>query len=299
MKVHPCPRRLARNLFLGLASLALLLGWATPCAQGQAGAFQRLNGKLGLQLYSLRFEIKEKGILPMLDWARAQGFTNLEGGGTYNLTPQQWRAELDKRGMKMISVFAGFDLLRDKPEEAIANAKAQGAQFIVCGWIPHEGGFKAADVARAAEVFNRAGAKIKAAGLEFCYHPHGYEFVPTATGTLFDELMAKTDASAVNIELDIFWAKHGGADPAQLLEKYPRRFRLMHLKDLQKGVKGDLTGKAPDETSVALGTGQIDFPAVFKAARKSSVAWYFIEEESPDAPRNIPSSLQYLEKVKF
>ncbi|MCI0392623.1 MAG: sugar phosphate isomerase/epimerase [Acidobacteria bacterium] len=269
-----------------------------PAPKAQT-AFEAFKGKLGLQLYSLRFEFKKNGLGPTLDWVSQQGFRALEGGGTYGLTHMEFRAELDRRGMKMVSVFASYDMLRDNVDEVIANAKVMGAEYVLCGWIPHKDAFTAEDVKKAAEVFNRAGARIRAAGLEFCYHPHGYEFVPTSKGTLFDELAAATDPKVVSFELDIFWAKHGGQDPVKLLEKYPRRFRLMHLKDLQKGVRGDLTGRAPDETSVAFGTGQIDFPAVLAAARKAGVKWYFIEEESPDAPHNIPLSLNYLARLRF
>lgn len=276
-----------------IMSAALLSGPLTAANQN-SGAFTAFKGKLGLQLYSLRFEFKKDGVEKTLDWAKAHGFQFLEGGGTYGMTQQQFRGELDKRGMKMVSVFSGFDTLRDKPEEAVSLAKAMGAEYVICGWIPHQDAFTADDVKKAAEVFNRAGAKIKAAGLQFCYHPHGYEFVPTEKGTLFDDLASRMDPKVANFELDIFWAKHGGADPAKLIEKYPQRILLMHLKDLQKGVKGDLTGKAPDETSVALGSGQIDFKAVLSAAKKAGVRWYFIEEESPEAPTNIPLSLKYL-----
>ncbi|MCA1604287.1 MAG: sugar phosphate isomerase/epimerase, partial [Acidobacteria bacterium] len=72
---------------------------------------------------------------------------------------------------------------------------------------------------------------------------------------LFDRLVADTKADLVDFELDIFWAYHGGADPAKLLLKYPQRFKLLHLKDMKKGTVGNLTGHAPDDTSVALGAG--------------------------------------------
>ena len=56
----------------------------------------------------------------------------------------------------------------------------------------------------------------------------------------------------------------------------------MHLKDIEKGVAtNDPTGSAPDETSVVLGTGQLDFPAILKAARASGVTHYYIEDEHP------------------
>lgn len=71
------------------------------------------------------------------------------------------------------------------------------------------------------------------------------------------------------------------------LEKYPSRFSLVHLKDLRKGTPtGDLSGKAPDETSVVLGTGQLDFPAILRAAGKAGVRRYYIKDESPDAPQH-------------
>ena len=73
----------------------------------------------------------------------------------------------------------------------------------------------------------------------------------------------------------------------------------MHLKDLKKGTPtGDLTGSAPDETSVPLGKGMIDIPAILKAsARQPGVEHYYIEDESPDALRQIPESLAYFRSL--
>ena len=77
--------------------------------------------------------------------------------------------------------------------------------------------------------------KLKAAGLRFAYHPHGFEFQPWKEGTLFDLMVAETKPEFVSFELDVFWAVHGGADPVKLLQRYGRRFDLMHIKDLRKG----------------------------------------------------------------
>jgi len=73
----------------------------------------------------------------------------------------------------------------------------------------------------------------------------------------------------------------------------------MHLKDMLKGEKGNLTGSAPDDWSVALGAGQIDFPAVLREARKIGVKWYFVEEESHSLLENILVGLRYLERIRF
>ena len=68
---------------------------------------------------------------------------------------------------------------------------------------------------------------------------------------------------------------------------------------MKKGVKGDFTGKSDVANDVVLGTGQMDWPAILKTAKKAGVKYYFIEDESPTAAEQIPQSLRYLEQVKF
>jgi sugar phosphate isomerase/epimerase len=72
----------------------------------------------------------------------------------------------------------------------------------------------------------------------------------------------------------------------------------MHLKDIRKGTKlGDLSGHAPNEDSVALGTGMLDFPEILREAKRIGVKRYYIEDESPEAASNIPISLRYLRSL--
>lgn len=71
----------------------------------------------------------------------------------------------------------------------------------------------------------------------------------------------------------------------------------MHVKDLKKGVKGDLSGGTPTENDVTLGTGQLNLPQILKTARKSNIKYYYIEDENPNASRQVPLSLAYLKKI--
>jgi sugar phosphate isomerase/epimerase len=85
-----------------------------------------------------------------------------------------------------------------------------------------------------------------------------------------------------------------------LLQKYGKRFELMHVKDMKKGTQtGLLTGKSDVNNDVALGAGIMDWPSILKAAKKAGVKYYFIEDESDDAANQIPHSLQFLEYVKW
>ena len=167
-------------------------------------------------------------------------------------------------------------------------------------WIPHDAPFKLEDAQKAVADFNKAGKILKDEfGLSFCYHNHGYEFHPHEGGTLMDYIIQKTDPKYVNFEMDILWTFFPGADPAALLNKYPKRFKLMHLKDLKKGVEGNLSGGTPVENDVALGTGQLDLPAILKAAKKAGVKHYYIEDESPVYFKQVPKSIAYLKSLKY
>ena len=151
---------------------------------------------------------------------------------------------------------------------------------------------------RTAADFDAVGKILKEEhGLTYCYHNHGYEFVKHGNGTLFDLLVEKTDPQYVSYELDILWAFHPGADPAAIIEKHGNRIKLLHLKDLKKGVTGDLSGKTPVENDVALGTGQIDLPSVLKAAKKAGVLHYYIEDEIPNIATQVPQSIAYLKSL--
>ena len=100
--------------------------------------------------------------------------------------------------------------------------------------------------------------------------------------------------------MDIFWIVHPGQDPVKLLMKYPKRWVLMHVKDMRKGTPtGLLTGSSPVTNDVAIGQGQMDIPAILRAAKKVGIKYYFIEDESPTSEQQIPQSLKYLEEVKF
>ena len=95
----------------------------------------------------------------------------------------------------------------------------------------------------------------------------------------------------------ILWAFHGGADPAALLEKHGSRFKLMHMKDLKKGVAGDATGKGAMDNDVALGTGQLNLPAILTAAKKAGVQHYYIEDESSNTATQVPQTISYLKNL--
>ena len=165
-------------------------------------------------------------------------------------------------------------------------------------WIPHTGPWTLETARQTAAVFNEIGKDLKSNGLTFAYHNHGYEFQPYGEGTLFDVLMKETNPDYVSYEIDILWVQHPGQDPARLIKKYRNRFKLMHVKDLKKGVVGDLSGQTPTENDVTLGTGQIDIKKVMKAAKKSGIEHFYIEDENDNSWNQVPLSIAFLKNRK-
>lgn len=276
------------RLFKTLISFALIALSSVQLLQAQ---------EIGLQLYSLRNQFKTD-VPGTLAKIKSFGITEIEGGGTYGMPMEDYKNLLAQNGLKMVSIGAGFEKLRDDPQAVIDEAKAFGAKYVMCSWIPHRGDtFDINDTKKAIAVFNAAGKKLHEAGLSFCYHTHGYEFRPYADGTLFDYLVKHTDPRYVNFEMDVFWVKHPGQDPVALLNKYPKRFLLMHLKDRKPGTENSQSGHAPDETNVVLGQGDVGIAAIMKAAKKSGVKHFFIEDESPVSEEQIPQSLAYLKSL--
>ncbi|MDQ3625139.1 MAG: sugar phosphate isomerase/epimerase [Verrucomicrobiota bacterium] len=288
-----------KRLLFSFASISLAL--VPMRAVELSGSFQ---GPIGLQLYSLRDSFKTD-VPGTLDKVKGFGFTTVETAGTYGLPVEEFRKQLDARGLKVVSAHIGYEALKTSLDGAIREAKALGATYIACAWIPHEiGNFNEADVKRASADFNLWGEKLKAAGLTFAYHCHGYEFRPVSEGaseTLFDLLARGTKPELVAFEMDVFWVVQPGADPVKLLAKYSGRWQLMHVKDLRKGARtGVYTGKAASlADDVAIGTGVVDWPAVLKEAARVGVKHYFIEDESPMVLEQIPVSLKYLSKVRY
>jgi sugar phosphate isomerase/epimerase len=266
---------------------------------------------VALQLYSLRYQLASNAPAA-LDEVKSWGITNVELAGTYKLTPEQFKAELDARGLNAFSGHFPFDRLQNDIEGVARDAQTLGLKYVGCAWIPHDDNkpFDEKTMRQAIAVFNHAGEVLAQHGLKFFYHVHGYEFQPIQgiilgpqgmpIGTLFDLLMSETNPKFVNFEMDVFWIVHPGQDPVKLLEKYPSRWILMHLKGMRYSTPtGLLTGHSAVTNDVAVGTGKINYVPIVATAKKIGIKWLIIEDESPVSEQQIPQSYKYLEALKW
>lgn len=265
----------------------------------QAEAQRSKPDQLGIVSYTFRNSFA-KNFTATLDTIKSFGINNVEFSNLFGQTPEKIRAELDARGMFCTSYGVSYDDALNKTQDVGRIAKILGAEFVRVAWIPHKGEFTKELAEKTARDFNTIGGTLKKDfSLTFCYHNHGYEFGSAGNGTLFDLIIQQTDPQNVSYEMDILWVHIADVDPATLLKKYPDRFRLMHVKDLKKGTPHTQSGQTDPANDVTLGTGEIDIPAVIKAARKSKMKYYYIEDESPIATQQVPESIKYLKKLSL
>jgi sugar phosphate isomerase/epimerase len=286
------------NKRIFILALAIISLTDFPEAVAQKAKEPLFTAAIGIAPYSFRRSFPN-GVAATLDTIKQMGFTEIEGGGGRDMSPEEYKKLCDERGLTIPSIGTGYEQLVKDPQAIADRCKILGAKYVMCAWIPHQkGSFNLENASKAVEDFNAAGKVLKENGITFCYHAHGYEFQPYEKGTLMDYLITKTNPEYVSFEMDIMWVYFGGGDPAKLLDKYGNRWKLMHLKDLKKGTPRDLTGGTNTENDVTLGTGELDIPGILKAAKKAGIAHYFIEDESSRILTQIPASIAYLKSLK-
>lgn len=240
----------------------------------------------GLQLYSVRKEMLEAPI-PTLQKIAAFGIKQIESAGSnkghyYGLTPQEIRNICKDLGM---TVRSGHVQLDKNWSKTLDEAAASGQEYLIVSSLPSEGqtidNYKAV-----AEQFNDAGVEAKKRGIRFGYHNHDFEFEKEKGRVLYDVLLEETEASFVCMELDLGWVIATGNDPLAYFKKYPGRFPLWHLKDM------DLKKKE----SVEFGKGGLNIKSMFANAKQSGLRYFFIEQEeySVNAFDSIQYDLNYL-----
>jgi sugar phosphate isomerase/epimerase len=254
--------------------------------------------KIGIQLYTVR-DLMKADFEGTLAKVAQIGYREVEFAGYFDHTPVQVRAVLDKNGLAAPSCHVGYEnTAEDKWAATLDTVKAVGHQYVVCAWIPEESRKTTDDWKRTCDRFNKAGQAAQAAGVQFAYHNHSFEFVPLADKQLpYDLLLAGTDPKLVQLEVDLFWITFAGADPVGYFMKYQGRFPMVHVKDMIKKPTPDVT---PDKVMVDVGKGSIDWKAIFMHSGHAGIQHYFVEYDQPPQPlADIKTSFDYLNGLEF
>ena len=236
--------------------------------------------KVGLQLYALR-GIIEKDVPGTLKKILGCGYNMVETNG-YTATekfmsyaPKDFLRLLKDNDLSSPSGLYGIDLNKGKSLDDCRQyaevAASIGQKYLIMPWLFEEWRKTTDDYKWVAKRLNECGAICKKANVQFAYHNHDFEFIDMQGTNGMEILLRETDPDLVAMELDIYWTVRAGANPVALLKKYPGRFPLWHVKDMDAQNK---------ELTTELGNGSINFKEIFALSKNSKLKYAFVEQEN-------------------
>ncbi len=273
---------------LGVTALGLTgLNAGVACAT--IPARRKLN-KIGLQLYTVR-DLMKDDVPGTLAKVKAAGYQEVEFAGYFGRTPAQIRDLLQQNGLTSPSSHLPIEAFEKDARSVLADAKAIGNEWATVPWIPEERRKTVDDWKRIAGLLNNFGSQAKSQGLRLAYHNHDFEIRPIGGVRPLDLLLTGTDPSLVDFEMDLYWVVFGGGDPLDFFNRYPGRFAMVHVKD---------SAGPPDNRMVDVGSGKINFPAIFAQSDKAGIKHYFVEHDQPADPiATITNSANYLHALTY
>jgi len=243
---------------------------------------------LSIQLYSIR-DAMLKDPLGSLKQIAAIGYKYVEHANYidrkfYGYSALEFKKILTDLGLKMPSGHTVMNKnhwdqakkdFTDSWKYTVDDAATLGQKFVISPWLDESMRKTYDDFKRYMEVFNKSGELCKKSGMKFGYHNHDFEFsVKLNDQKLFDLIMQNTDPNLVAQQLDIGNMYHAGGRALEILQQYPNRFELLHVKD-------EISTEKDKYESTILGTGIVNSKEICDLSRKMGGTKYFvIEQES-------------------
>jgi sugar phosphate isomerase/epimerase len=273
---------------------------------------QTLKLPLGLQLYSVRTLLPSDydGTLKRVE---SLGYREVEAAGYYSHSADEVREAMRDANLKLVSAHYSSDDLHKQLDQIISFNKELDVRYLICSFPGFKDparvqGLRARERVNAftlddwrwnAEQFNLIGAKVRSAGMKFGYHNHTMEFHEMDGVVPYVELMRLTDPAVVTMEMDCGWVIVGGGNPVELLQRYPTRITMLHLKDFKQTSGFTSIGNPPVATE--LGQGVIDYrPILRQAAIAGHIRHCFVEQEQFDMPpfQSLKIDAEYVNKLE-
>lgn len=256
--------------------------------------------KIGLQLYSMR-ELLPNDVKNVIKKIAQIGYKEVETfgfskqTGYWGLSVKQFKSLLSSHGLTTPSGHYGMDTLfaennYEDLKTYIGVAQTLGQKYITVPYLNNEVRNSSDDFKRIAEKLNKAGEIVKASGLKLAYHNHDFEFLKTGDTSLFAVLLQETDPKLIEFELDLYWVIRTGEDPITLINKFPGRFTIVHVKDMD--IKNNTL-------NTEVGSGSIAYAGIIKKCKQTAVKHFIIEQENfaIDPFESITKSYKYLKNV--
>jgi sugar phosphate isomerase/epimerase len=246
---------------------------------------------IGLQLYTVRNEMMQDNVGTLKKIAGI-GYKEIESAASdkgyyYGFKPAEMKKICTDLGMTLRSGHVHYD---DNWQQTIDQAVESGQQYLIVSVMP-EKGQTVDNYKHTAEIFNKAGEAAKKSNITFGYHNHDSEFEKDKGKVLYDVLLENTNPDFVKMEMDLGWVIITGNNPLDYFEKFPGRFPLWHLKDMDM----------KEKHSVEFGKGGLDVKKMLENAKKAGMKYFFVEQEeyTGTAFDCLAYNMNYLKNLKY
>jgi len=247
--------------------------------------------QVAVQLYTLRdFCQTAEALADTARKVRAIGYESVQVSGIGPIAPAEVRGIFEAAGLTICATHESGEVLRKDVGKAIENLRAYGATLTA---YPYPAGVdfsSAADVDSLISDLDRSGAVMREAGLRLGYHNHGTEFAKVGASTLLDLIRERTAPENLFFELDTYWVQYGGCNPVDWIRKVHGRLPAIHMKDY------GFSSTTNQPVFAEIGSGNLDFPAIVRAAEDAGCQWFIVEQDScPGDPfESIRKSFDYI-----
>jgi sugar phosphate isomerase/epimerase len=286
-----------RRDFIRLSTLAAAAGCAASLPRSAVAQFHPGGLIYGVQLYEVRRQLQQD-LTGTLKKIAAIGFRQVEVfPPVYNRSAAELKHILEDAGLGSVSGHFDYATFESK----IEFAHQLGLRYMVCPMIPQDHWGSRESFRKAAADFNRWGAAVRDAGMEFVFHNHDYEFKSFEGTSAWQILMDNTDPHLVKLELDVYWLAQAGQDPETMIKRYADRFRLFHLKDRTPNAPISYDMNAASQHFTELGQGSIPFPKLLELVHRAGVKYVYLDQDETPSPvfQSMAGSFAYLKRLNL
>jgi sugar phosphate isomerase/epimerase len=220
-----------------------------------------MSAQIALQLYSIRDVVASTSYEAAVRQVAEMGYPAVETAGFPGTTVEAAAKLFTELGLTVVAAHTGLPVGEHK-NEILDSIFALGKPTLVCTQIGPNDVKTVDDICALCERLNEGYEVAAANGISYSIHNHWWEF-GEVSGRLVHDYMLEQLNPGITFEIDTYWVKVGGIDPAVIVKNLGARVPLLHIKD-GPGNK--------EQAMTAVGDGVMDVKKILEASGSNAKA---------------------------
>lgn len=247
-----------------------------------------MSDRIALQLYTVR-DLANQDYEAAIRKVAAMGYRAVETAGFPGTTADKAAKLFKELGITVVGAHIGLPV-GDKKNEVLETMEALGKPRMILPYTRPEDLQTVESVRKLCDTINEGAVVAQANGMQLGFHNHWAEFGKAEGRYVYQPFLEYFDPS-IFFELDTYWIKVAGLDPAAVVKELGSRAPLLHIKD------GPANREQP---MTAVGDGVIDVPAILKAGGDNAKFWIVeMDRCATDVMEAVEKSYRYLQGVQL